>query len=180
LWVMFDRDARADDRTQPSKDSVELSTFIQRLQQRIGGSWLGMKRLERRAIENYLPKQGLNAYVDRHLPDTNEKRRRKDAYEAFFHQQMEDDAGRDRLRASYNMPKGFKKDAGNPPRPHDAAYQGLDQRRKDALHEGFGEDVKKLWADEDPQLKEEWIALARKGPIKAEIDGMLKDILERI
>lgn len=182
LWVMFDRDAHQDDRTQPSIDSANLLASIDQLQQRIGSSWLwpGMKRLERRAIENYLPKQGLNAYVDRPLRDTNESRRRKDAYEAFFHQQMEDFAGPDRLRASYNMPKGFKRDAGNPPRPHDSIYQGLDQQRKEALHEGFGDDVKKLWADEDPELKEEWITRARKGIIKTEINGMLKDILERI
>lgn len=182
LWVMFDRDAHKDDRTRRSVDSVEVSTSIEQLQRRIGASWTwpGMKCLERRAIENYLPKQGLNGYVDRYLRDSNESRRRKGVYEAFFHQQMEDSTGPDRLRASYNMPKGFKKDTADRAHPHDVIYQGLDQQRKDALHEGFGDDVKKLWVDEDLELKEEWIAAARKGPIKAEINGMLKDILERI
>lgn len=81
-WVLFDRDASPDDKTQPSKQSEELRQTCEALQaisgdpQDLALSW---RRLQRRSIENYLPLDAIRA----HAPHAPEVSARIDALEAL-------------------------------------------------------------------------------------------------
>jgi|GEM_PF-3955217 len=176
LCVVFDRDAHEEDCTFPSEDSDKALEALNALRSTVGQNWPRGFRLERRAIENYLPKAGLESYVGRVVKDRNEQSRRKSAFDAYYHPQMNDPNGSDRLRASYCVPEGLNKDK----KDTSHIYANLDDERKEALAKGFGKDVKHLWKEERPGLKDEWIERERGSAKNREIEGVVADILGRI
>lgn len=175
LWVMFDRDAHVNDCTLPSVHTDEALDTLAALQRKVDTAWLGGKRLERRTIENYLPKEGLLNYATQ-ATNRHVQQRRKATFDAFYHPLMNDPTGADRLRANYPMSEGLNK--------HERIalniYSNLDNERWEGLAGGFGDEVKKLWADERPGLRDEWIEREGNSPKCREIERLISDILERI
>lgn len=170
LWVMFDRDAHPDDRGKPSKESEDVLARVRTLQSITGQPWPGYQRLSRRAIENYLPKKGLDGFVRRPHGDS---RRRQAAHEAFFHEEM--NHGEDLLRASFHMARGFCADG----QPIDPMYATLSPGKVIDLSRGFGPDVKKLWAEQS-SIRPEWIEHGLHERIRKELGGIVGDVLTRI
>lgn len=183
LWVMFDRDGRKDDRhgrpddcREPSADAEEALGNLLAIRNIVGEKWPGGARLERRTIENYLPKKGLETYTGLSTKDPHVSRQRQATCRAFFHAAMDQFVAPDDRRAFFPMAKGLKC-LGNGGTP---LYDNIGTPLSSALHEGFGQDVKDLWSEESRNIQDAWISAESHHPKNKEISALIDDILERI
>ncbi|WP_437296546.1 hypothetical protein [Sorangium sp. So ce426] len=99
-WAMFDRDAHPSDRRLPSKESEDLHGHVAAMQK----PWpFPGHQLGRRTIENYLPFEALDMWVEG--GKGHDRTRRRQQVEAF----KSADFGPTR-RACFSMKDGFEKD----------------------------------------------------------------------
>lgn len=101
-------------------------------------------QLERRAIENYLPRAALERWARR--AQGRARIHREAQVDALF-------ALQDGQRAHYNMKGGFKKDE---PNAHRAGtlFSGVSDESRRLLYEGLGEDIAGLYRDGDVRFHE--------------------------
>lgn len=121
--------------------------------------------LRRRAIENYLPRRSLERWAS--LSDGRQEERRRRKVRALF-----EGMGHDQ-RAHYNVKAGFAGDA----RRHDRApdlYQDISAETRQALEDGFGEDIAALY--DDPRLRHEDFDAAAKDELRPFVDELLARI----
>jgi hypothetical protein len=115
LWVLFDRDSHRDDRALPSADSQALLDAL--APTHLDDPWhIDAQRLERRAIENYLPLDSLWRWVYLHEPgndeappentSTNTQQHRRAAVNALASLRRDDHAA----ARQYNMKAGLVRD----------------------------------------------------------------------
>jgi hypothetical protein len=96
-------------------------------------------QLERRAIENYLPRQALDIWIK--LVYEPQRSARAASVEALFALR---EAGQ---RAHFNMKEGFGGDARRAHEVGNLYDVGLSVKARDALREGFGNDVATLYQE---------------------------------
>lgn len=132
LFVLFDSDARKSGK--PSSQSRELARTCQRRS-------LAHHQLQRRAIENYIPKPALERWLrgsrsrdfDRWLPKL----------QALFHQRVTNEQ-----RHHYNMKSGLQGDRNGGELAD--IYDGLDESIAAELESGFGGDVARAFEESIP------------------------------
>ena len=154
LWALFDSDAREPGR--PSAASEALRQICLR-------KGIPYHQLSRRASENYLPVQALQAWA--HTSPGNlraSRRRRTDAFASMRPDQ----------RYHYNMKHGFQGDRKDSIPPHYGTYADHAD-----LQNGFGGDIASLYYQEHFPVREEWLA---KDGQQAETLAMVQSILKRL
>ncbi len=128
---MFDRDARPDDRSEPSEESDRLRVLCAEMAR----PWpFPGHQLGRRTIENYLPLEALRAWAE--SSDGVERARRRRQVEAF----ASSDFGAKR-RACFAMKEGFLKDVAKDVR------EDFKQRRRKRRKRGKLE-MRERWLEE--------------------------------
>jgi len=127
-WYLFDSDALRP--REPSSKSKELRNAC--------GTHIPYLQLSRRAIENYLPLDTLRnwAYSKRRA-----QRHRIAKFEAFL--RLKDQKDDFNIQHYFNMKHGFKKKRDKRAEAED--YTTVPQADRDALREGFGEDIGRLF-----------------------------------
>jgi len=156
LWALFDSDAREPER--PSAASEALDQVCEQKK-------IAHHRLQRRAIENYLPVKALEAWAHNFRGNAPRRRTRSKAVAAFAAMQAEH-------RHHYNMKAGFEKDrpAGIP------SFFGPHADHPD-LQKGFGDSIAELFHQREFALQEDW--LEKDGQHKETV-AMVKSILRRL
>ena len=150
LWVLSDSDAR-----EPGRPS----SFQQALSQLCADQGVSRHLLQRRAIENYLPAQALDAWTYSGSRSSQEARRNK--VKSFARLQPAQ-------RHHYNMKRGFDDDRPNiPPLFDDCADHPH-------LQSGFGEDIASRFHQ---PIQEGWL---RRDDQHAETLSMVQSILRRL
>ena len=154
LWALFDSDAREPGRPSAASEALCQSCF------RKG---ISCHRLQRRAIENYLPVKALQGWA--HISSGNLRISRVRTANTFAG--MEPDQ-----RHHYNMKQGFRgdRDKGIP------AMFGAFTDHPD-LQNGFSESIASLYHEENFQIREEWLAKDGQQP---ETLAIVQSILRRM
>lgn len=124
IWLMFDSDIK-----EPGGTDEQTSKLENRC--RKPETPVAYHRLQRRAIENYLPMRALQDYTQ-----SGSASNMKPCFDAL-EEMLKDEPTR---RYYYNMKKGFNGDRGSKKRPI-SGYFG-EYREHEALQSGFGE---KIW-----------------------------------
>lgn len=138
LWALFDSDAREPGR--PSPASEELRGVCLEKQ-------VPHHRLQRRAIENYLPVRALEAWA--YLGKGNVRAQRRRAVAAFASMP-------EAHRHHYNMKGGFERDRRDPSAGIPELYGELADHKD--LQSGFANDIAVLFQERDFPIREEWLA----------------------
>jgi hypothetical protein len=138
LWALFDSDAREPGR--PSPASEELRGVCLEKQ-------VPHHRLQRRAIENYLPVKALEAWV--HISRGSMRTSRRKAVAAFASMPAAH-------RHHYNMKGGFERDRRDPSAGIPELYGELAEHKD--LQSGFATDIAVLFQERDFRIREEWLA----------------------
>lgn len=156
LWVLFDSDALEPNR--PSKEANEKRELCE-------ASRVPYHQLQRREIENYLPRQVLRTWAERSPGNVRAARRRKAlAFAGLLPEQ----------RYHFNMKDGFVGDRGVPG-GIPALFSDCAAHRD--LQSGFGRDIASLFQKKDVPIHEEWLRRDGQHP---ETLGMVQSILQRL
>jgi hypothetical protein len=146
LWVMFDRDANADDRSRPS----HLSEQTRALCCALAVPWpLAHHQLARRAIESYVPAETLRAWWPEQVDSQKERQARQRRVEALLRLAPYGGLRRE-ARHVFNFKKGLRGDLPGKARKAidqdarslndddlDPVFRGLHPDVRDALGKGF-------------------------------------------
>jgi hypothetical protein len=158
LWVMFDRDTSAEDRSRPSK----LSEETRRLCCELTAPWpLAHHQLARRSIENYVPAETLRAWwpeqVDAEMTQKLRQREvqyRQQRVERLLHP-AQDGGPSAQARCLFNFKKGLRGDLpSNTRRAIDKARRRLTDDDLDPVFRGLREHVRDALATGFPGLAE--------------------------
>lgn len=154
LWVLFDRDSDAADRSRPSSASDGLKEMCEEVLATASLAWrLEFVQLGRRSIENYLPEALLRVWqAEKTGSDMTKRRKAIDAL-CSLRKTRPDTAGQ------LNMKRGLLGDLCGEVRSEiretrrnirdedlDPIFQGLSDEERRSLAEGFGEKISGLFA----------------------------------
>lgn len=129
VWVLFDSDARR--RNEPSRQSKKVRGVC--------GRRVPHHQLQRRAIENYVPRKALELWCSKQGPDL------QDRVKAFYEMPQDDQ------RHYFHMKGGLEKDAKNTGEPVAEDLYGppvLDPTIRARLSLGFGSKLRDVFLDD--------------------------------
>lgn len=162
MWVLFDRDG-----LRPGHESRESARLRELCEKRS----LSHHQLRRRTIENYLPREALQAWWHRQSKQAEKKRIRKlvESYLSLSEDQ----------RHFFNLRRGFERDQRRKDQ-HEVGdlYADVSDEKKAVLANGLSASIAELF---DPQTSgpfdEKWLIRDGQGP---EIDAMLDHLLNLV
>lgn len=132
--AIFDSDAR--EPKKPSRTSEDVRAQCKDLD-------VACHQLARRAAENYLPLPALLAWSERRPANTAPRR----CLQGYLSLNVEQ-------RQHFNMRKGLRQDAKS---GESSLYRDLPEEHRANLHEGFGDDVRSLFAHKDIKIIDAWL-----------------------
>ncbi|WP_147477247.1 hypothetical protein [Corallococcus sp. AB038B] len=170
LWVMFDRDSDAADRSQASAASNQVRSICERFKAQ--KPWpLDFFQLGRRSIENYIPLDALKAWqAERSGAEGTDRRRTVEAF-AFLGKQSPS------AKWQYNMKSGFYGDLSRATLTEienqgrdlratdvDPIFAPLDDASRQSLSHGFGKDIARLYKRHQTSWETSFEAEYNQGP----------------